>query len=418
MIQRLDFKLDEFVRTSFVSTKAREKWNPIFHDLSRKFSLIERGTVAKKLRKIALQHTGDIVTLTKEAMRDGLSVIPLEKVNVSSHYQSAHQPFDPNKPHEYKVAIGCSSDVSKFAVAYASSDNAAIGDMLGYPLCCQAFFKKYWVEENWIDTTWPMVNSERQTEALNDVDPRNNILLRWLGLRPVSHLPCSFDCENTRLVADLYKKSAQILGICKDWNQLMDILSWPIEWNSLHGIAQIITPIMKITTSTDALAQKRTVRLVNNKIPEESGSGIEFPFISDTWTANGFLTYDGMKKGHDQIISTLTHYNPRSVLDLGSGNGELLRRIHREFGADTWGVDMDYKKLPDLVSNIYDFDFDQTGGKEFDVALIAAQRYIEEPGKCARLEERIAKNVRHLMIYDYTNGGINIKSYGKAKTAP
>jgi hypothetical protein len=414
MTQRLNFKLDEFVRISWVSRAAQDKWAPIFSDISAKFVNWERAVVEAGFRRVALQQTDDLIALMNDTMQRGLSVIPLEKVNWSSHYQSQSTAFNPNLPHGYKVAIGKQVDVRKFTAAYHLGDNEKMGGLLGYPECCREFFLKYWVREGWFDTTWPMVDGyDKQTIHFKQLDPRNNILLRWLGLRPVSHLPCSFACQDTRGAAESYKRVAGV----EDWNQLMDILSWPVEWNSLHGIAQIITPVCKITTATDALAQKRTVRLVNNKIPDEAGSGIEFPFIVDIWTDNGFPSLTYMRKAHDQVLTAIRSYSPRSVLDLGSGNGELLRRIRVEFGADTWGVDKDFDKRPDLTSDIWNFDFDQTGGRTFDMVLIAAQRLIENPDGWEKLERKIAQNVKNLVIYNYLTNAVEIKTYDKATVA-
>lgn len=410
-MQRLDFKLDEFVRISWVSEKARARWLPVFNDLSEKFIKIERATVTRGVRRVALQQTDDLINLTKEMMQERMSVLPLEKVNKAAFYQSAGKAFDPNIPYEYKVAIGSAADVSKFAVS--SSCAKTLGGLLGYPECCVAFFRKYWVREGWFDTTLPMLGeTSKQTESFHNSDPRNNILLRYLGLRPVSHLPCSFTCAATRRVADDYKAVANSIGYERDWQQLMEILSWPVEWNSLHGIAQIITPVCKVTTASDALPLKRTVRLVNNFIPEDAGSGVDFPFIEDTWTANGFDTLQGMRKAHDRIIDALQLYNPHSVLDLGCGTGELLRRIHKDFGADTWGVDEDWKKKPDLVCNIYDLDMNALF-QDYDFALVAAQRLLENPERWEKLERRLREKVKNLMIYDHNTGAIDVRTYDK-----
>ena len=54
-----------------------------------------------------------------------------------------------------------------------------------------------------MDVTWPAAvqtaapaNGDKQI-VLEDWQPEANILWRWLGIRPVFHLPCSFTCEPT-----------------------------------------------------------------------------------------------------------------------------------------------------------------------------------------------------------------------------
>ena len=46
---------------------------------------------------------------------------------------------------------------------------------------------------------------------------------------------------------------------------LREILNFPLEWSSLHGIAEIINPIFKISTRSDATKYRYTIRLVPHK---------------------------------------------------------------------------------------------------------------------------------------------------------
>jgi len=413
-MHRLNFKLDEFVRFSWATGRAQAKWGHVFNDLSNKFIEIERATVRLGMRRIALQHTADIITLTKNMMNDSLLAIPLTRTNTTDHYVSATKDFNPNLPFEYKVAIGRAKDIQLFITSYNLGIQGEIGDMLGYPTCCREFFDRYWVKEKWFDTTLPMVTHHglnKETEKFYQLDPRNNILLRWLGLRPVSHLPCSFSCGPTQLVADIYGRAAQAIGMRKEWEQLLEILSWPVEWNSLHGIAQIITPVCKITTATDAISHKRTIQLVSDKYPEETGAGLVFPFIADCWTDNGFKSLGAMNAAHDRIIAALRPYQPKAIMDLGCGNMMLLDKLRKEFSARTWGVDYDADKKPDQVANIYDINFE--GQPHYDVILVAAQRLEEDRDGWRRLEEKIIrKNVTdHLMVYDHATNDIYFKTY-------
>jgi MoaA/NifB/PqqE/SkfB family radical SAM enzyme len=61
-----------------------------------------------------------------------------------------------------------------------------------------------------------------------------------------------------------------------DW--LSEMLSWPFEWSSLHGIAEIRTPILKIAATTDAAAHKHTVQCKGDSYPEEGAAGVVFPY--------------------------------------------------------------------------------------------------------------------------------------------
>ena len=61
-----------------------------------------------------------------------------------------------------------------------------------------------------------------------------------------------------------------------DW--LLEILSWPIEWSALHGIAEIKTPVLKASTRTDAAPCKYTVRRQGDNYPLEGIRGLNFPY--------------------------------------------------------------------------------------------------------------------------------------------
>lgn len=61
-------------------------------------------------------------------------------------------------------------------------------------------------------------------------------------------------------------------------DDLENILSWPVSWSTLHGIAEIKTPVCKIICNTDATATKYTLRLRGTRYPEEGAQGLGFPF--------------------------------------------------------------------------------------------------------------------------------------------
>ena len=80
-----------------------------------------------------------------------------------------------------------------------------------------------------------------------------NILWRWMGPRAVPHLPCSFDCRASvefANTADGPWPRARITA--RRWTWLEEILSWPVSWSALHGIAEVKTPVLKASTRTDA----------------------------------------------------------------------------------------------------------------------------------------------------------------------
>jgi hypothetical protein len=186
-----------------------------------------------------------------------------------------------------------------------------------------------------------------------------NILWRWAGPRAVSHLPCSFACQETKAVAQSLFDASIEFGYGQEMKWLQEILQWPVEWSGLHGIGVIKTPIFKIVTDTDATAEKITIRVHGSSYPEEGAKGLNFPYRSsslpilkspvtlsqaavvekdlsnmESWYRdNGFASRKFMDKSHSVIMDYLCDNFADlqgDVLDLGCGNGVLLGKIFKK----------------------------------------------------------------------------------------
>jgi hypothetical protein len=51
-----------------------------------------------------------------------------------------------------------------------------------------------------------------------------------------------------------------------------------VEWSSLHGISETKTPILKMSSNTDAIDTKVVVRLSGTVYPDEGATGMGFPY--------------------------------------------------------------------------------------------------------------------------------------------
>jgi hypothetical protein len=145
------------------------------------------------------------------------------------------------------------------------------------------FFQQVWYQERMIDTTWSMALGTAEPDVdshLCDIRgfPQVNVLLRWLGIRAVPHLPCRFNCQASVKLADNFLALGREFGYSAEIDWLFEMLSWPVEWSALHGIAEIRTPILKITTCTDATSSKYIVRYRGSSYPEEGAQGLNFPY--------------------------------------------------------------------------------------------------------------------------------------------
>ena len=184
-----------------------------------------------------------------------------------------------------------------------------------------------------------------------------NILLRWLGVRYVPHLPCGFRCQGT---IELGRKLGTLMPKReREW--MHELLSMPMLWSSLHGIGEVVTPIVTINFRSEVNHGFREIRRKGSFYPDEAPGGLRFPYKplarkrkdeidaeqlagevdGSLWRDNGFVSRKVMDASHEMILSALktVAVGKGGVVDLGAGNGELLRKL--KLGGICWGIESD-----------------------------------------------------------------------------
>lgn len=389
----------EFVRVNWISERAKEKWEPIFAACSQLFTNLEKEAVRAGIRRATIQSIDPqiIDRFAHDWMQNDFMVIPIEKVQSIGTYQSSGGPCDISKPWMYKVAIGKFEDARELVYAYREHNTYKIGDVLGYPDCCIDFFEVHWIKEHWLDTSLPMALGE---SSIISWSPYCNILLRWLGLRLVSHLPCSFNCVDTAAIGRSYVQLAYDLGHRTTIDALYDILSWPIEWTGLHGIGILTTPVCRVTFRTDMLDKKHTVKLHSDHRPEQNVSGLDFPLHKIRKpNANGFYSESSQRVSHNLILDVMRFAEKlERVIDLGCGDSTLLHKIADEFSCKTIGVDSDASKSPDIIADIFDADYLRD---DYSLALISKARIRENQEGWRFLLNMLTECCEKLLIYSY-----------------
>ena len=299
-------------------------------------------------------------------------------------YSSTPTPREQGKPFVVTAAVGRLDDAVEFSDAWRESDDEAIGKLLGYPPCCRAFFRRVWVECSHLDTTWAMArntvappNGEQSLEVSGPAPA--NILWRWASVRAVPHLPCAFDCSATAEFGTEFLRVGVEAGYADEMGWIEEILSWPVEWTALHGIAEVKTPILKVVARTDATASKYVVRRAGTGWPLEGSTGLSFPFqvperalVSDSagfhrglehpitltrkparpdWyhRDNGFSSRHGMDRAHEPLVAAARNAidgRVGAILDLGCGNGALLSKIvSGRADLEPYGVDREAQSI-------------------------------------------------------------------------
>lgn len=278
--------LPEFVRLSWVSDGAREKWKERFEKASRAWYAIERRAVAAGLRRCALASVSpeEFPDYALDCAMEGLSVLPVGRSGpLEGGFSNRAVPVRSGGRYSFRVVVGTIADVREFADAWKNRDDLAIGALLGYPECCNRFFRRQWHDRGRFDTTWPMVGGDDNgtTEIAMEGVPETNIHCRWFGVRAVPHLPCGVRCEASIDLGRRLRRFGEELGLCEEMETIREALSWPLEWSSLNGVAIVKTPVLKVVCSTDFSPVRRRLRLEGSEYPDEGARGIVFPYRLD-----------------------------------------------------------------------------------------------------------------------------------------
>lgn len=318
LMARLKFQIPDFTRLLWVSAKAKDLWHPRIQRIGSAWAEVEKYSVVDKIREAHLTSTppSTLPTYVAWAAEQGLVVLPLRRVVTGAQYSQSSQEPGPNDQWAYRTVLLHPNNVPRWNEAWATNDDLTQGEMLGYPACCRAFFQEYWVRGGMVDTTWPMAEqSEGGVDAtassvcrtiVNGSPPESNILLRWLGIRAVPHLPCSFQCEETVQLAKRLSAAGCRRGYCSEMHWIREMLEWPVEWDALHGVAELRTPIVKISTRTDATSIRYIVQRQGTRYPEEGASGSRFPYqvrpeqVQLTRTRSFQAAFAGSKNGHEE----------------------------------------------------------------------------------------------------------------------
>ncbi len=450
---RLGYMLPDFTRISWVGDRARSIWEPRIQRIGNAWSEIEWRSVVSGLRACALTSVpaDQLVARSSIWAGHGLSTMPVAMSGVSPGYASTSVAPRTGEPFEYRVAIGSLADVAALKHAIDAGDDGTMGRLLGFPACCIAFFRKTWVTDACVDTTWAMASasaeadgSGRQIEIASATPLQANILWRWMGVRAVPHLPCSFACRATVEFGQALITLGREIGFQTEMDWIEEILDWPVSWSALHGIAEVKTPILKASTRTDATAHEFVVRRAGRRVPDEAATGLSFPFRPPerqrmthsvsflrgleapiarhteppAWYAadNGFSTRTAMDEAHRPIVDlAVASIGERgSVLDLGCGNGALLKKICESrpyiipFGMDTETSKLEHARelQPAFAANF-------VAGNMFEgIPMDADTIYslvLLMPGRLLEVDEASARRLRawlsghfeHLLVYAY-----------------
>lgn len=432
--------IPDFTRISWTSDAARDAWAPRIKRIGQAWRDIEWLSVVDGLRRcaIAVVSAEELLTSPKTWLAHGLTFLPLELQGASaSGYSAVAKKAAIGDPVMFRIALGRLDDLCTLSRAWTHGDDAVLGEYLGFPRCCVDFFESTWVQRGSIDPTGWMTDAEAVTIPGSDaqLEPlHTNILLRWAGVRAVPHLPCSHSCRPTAELGRKMMRVGRAAGFLDETAWIEQMLSWPVEWSALHGIAELRTPVFKVVTRTDRAPAVRTVRRRGRSYPCEGARGNRFPYTDahagvrtpdqsiapaadELARDNGFGSAAAMAAAHSTILESTEGLralltNP-TWLDLGCGNGALLARLRQASPgtSSVFGAEIDAARSSNAgwfgieverieVGNI--FALRDTWSRKYDCVVLMVGRLSEVDSEQARqLCRNIQTCARWIIMYAY-----------------
>jgi hypothetical protein len=267
-VTRLPFRLPPSTRVAWVSDRARATWLPRMEAVAAALSALELESVAAGARAAAISicPAEGLADLCQRAAARGLAIHPCER----RRFAGRSVMFD--------VVVARPQRIPGLGDAVESARTRA--SLIGAPACCAEFLAAT-EKDGWLDSTWPAaLRSGPSHDLVVQVSAGSsvNTLLRPLGVYPVFHAPCAFGCRETLASARGLLELGRSIHLEQEMEWLDEILSWPTLWSSLHGLAEVKSPILRMVTTTDATGERIEIRCLSDRYPAERASGIRFPY--------------------------------------------------------------------------------------------------------------------------------------------
>jgi uncharacterized protein len=268
----------EFTRYVWVSDRATADWEDTMKCIAATWRKLEWKTVVAGVRDSGLLW---VTEYEFNALRP-----VLKQANLSASVLLAinhRRPLQAEDTVLFRVAIGTARILRQFRRAWVGKDSDLIGSLLGYPQCCRAAFDQGYVQGGRKDNLWRAASASSSVNPTSQAlevqgPPQLNLLLAKVGVRMIPHTPCCFTCEESLRLAENFERAAESSEEKEALSSAKEMLSWPMAWSAINGIAEIKTPIMKVSYNTDRVTQPRYLQYLGERYPEAATSGLQFPF--------------------------------------------------------------------------------------------------------------------------------------------
>ena len=274
----IDIEVPPFTQHNWQNAESRDQWKELFREMRSAKDVAEWRSVIddetdRKAAIIHVDHQNRDEWLEKVGEHD----LHYRAIRYSEHYSGfSHRvrPADPNDPRRMTYAvISKNPDIAdKMEEAENEMDGRErhdmVGNLLGFPDCCRDFFNKDWVDRGIRDPMYEIscnsdsaevVDGDRNHIRIPDANPGACVLWRYFGLSFITHMPCSWDCENSiELARERYRIMAEN-GYEEAADAMYQWLELPFSWTCINGIAHIQNQHVTAPTNSSVYLDKKRI---------------------------------------------------------------------------------------------------------------------------------------------------------------
>lgn len=268
--------LHDFCRISWVSEEAKAYWYPRIQCLTTLFQNQAIDLTTKEVFPLLIKrlYPHEVDELSEQLQKSSLEI---------NHLRGTREKLLEIFPITFlndqvkeTILIGKKKHVDKALEAFNKSDSNKFLEIIGMPICC---IKSYLegLQTTIHNGLLRTILKEQKKKELNN-QLLSYLLYKPLGLDLLQYEPCFFDCQQSERNINNVINTLVEKGYNHEMFWLKEILSWPISWSGLHGIAEVKTPINKFMYNIDATAKKVELIITGSNYPKLGAKGLAFPY--------------------------------------------------------------------------------------------------------------------------------------------
>jgi len=253
-----DIDTGSYTAINWKTPRSRDSWANIFSKMAEARSEAEWRSVMddETDRKAAIIH---INNYNREDWleRVGDNDLHYREIRYSEPYGGFAHEFTPTDKSDlnritYSVIAENSDIADKMKEAelemQGHEKHDIVGELLGFPECCRQFFLDDWIDNSIRDPMYEIscntpssesIDGDRNKLLVKEPNDGVNIMWRYFGIGFNTHMPCSWECEESVELARNRYRVMNKNGYSDEADLIHKWISQPMKWSGYHGQAHI-----------------------------------------------------------------------------------------------------------------------------------------------------------------------------------